>query len=49
MFSLLIIALSTLRESKIRGAGELLTLPGGRQCNNSFLLIHSDPLGRPGD
>lgn len=49
VFSLLIIALSTLRESKIGGAGKLLTLPEGRQCNNSFLRIHSDPLGRPGD
>ena len=39
VFSLLIIALSTLREAKIGGAGELLTLPEGRQCNNSFLVF----------
>lgn len=49
MFSLLLIALSTLRESKIGGAGELLTLPEGRECNNPFLLIHTNPLGRTGD
>lgn len=31
MFSLLIIALSTPRESKIGGAGELLALPEGKR------------------
>lgn len=49
VFSLLLIALSTLRESKIGGAGELLTLPEGRERNNPFLLIHTNPLGRTGD
>lgn len=49
MFSLLIIALRTPRESKIGGAGELLALPEGRECNNPFLLIQTNPLGRTGD
>lgn len=49
MFSLLIIALRTPRESKIGGAGELLALPEGRECNNPFLLIQANPRGRTGD
>lgn len=49
VFFLLIIALSTLKESKIRGAGELLALPERREYNNPFLLIQTNPLGRTGD
>lgn len=44
VFSLLIIALSTPRESKIGGAGELRALPEGKECNHPFLLIQSNPL-----
>lgn len=49
MFSLLIIALSTARESKIGGAGELLALPEGRGCNNPFLYIRMNPSGGTGE
>lgn len=49
VFSLLKIALRTPRASKIGGVGELLALPEGRECNNPFLLIHTNPLGTTGD
>lgn len=49
MFSLLIIALRTPRESKIGGAGELLAVPEGKECNNPFLLIQANPRGRTAD
>lgn len=45
VFSLLIIALRTSKESKIGGAGESLALPEGRECNNPFLL-YSDQSSR---
>lgn len=49
MFSLLIIAMNTPRESKIGRAGELLALPEGRECNNPFLLFQINPLDRAGE
>lgn len=49
MFALLIIALSTPRESKIGGAEELLALPEGRECNNPFLRVQLNPPGRISD
>ena len=49
VFALLIIALSTPRESKIGGAEELLALPEGRECNNPFLRVQLNPPGRISD
>lgn len=47
-FFLLVIAPSTPRESKIKGAGESVALPKGKECNNLIFLIQNNLLGRTG-